>query len=484
MKLHHIFGQFLFLTAALFLTSSAVDVEKIMSSMTLREKIGQLAQYDISAFWDSTSKSINWEKVATWQRKYHFGSMLNSVFSGGSIDGKTGWNASEWRMFMHQLQEVTESSQKNTTKVPLIFGIDSIHGGTFIYGSTLFPQAINLAATFNRTHAYIQGAITGKDTRAAAIPWIFAPVLGLALTPAWARFPETFGEDPYLAAEMGASVIRGIQTVVQDGGTPRQAAACMKHFIAYSDPVNGHDRSPVMLPDRVLQQLYRPSFQAAIDAGVMTAMESYNEVGGIPMVSSKDYLQTLLRSPWRMNFTGMMVTDYQEILNLNYWHYVAASERDALELVLTDTSIDMSMIPFNENFVDQLEELVKLEKVPESRIDASVRRVLELKNDLGLFESFVPDIIDPLVDSVGSDSDWAASLQSARDSITLLKNNQNILPLSKTSTVFLTGPTCDSLVSQSGGWTFHWQGASSNEEFTKGSTVKSSLYSLIGQQVE
>jgi beta-glucosidase len=174
------------------------------------------------------------------------------------------------------------------------------------------------------------------------------------------------------------------------------------------------------------------------------------------MVSSSEYLQRLLRSPWRMNFTGMMVTDYQEILNLNYWHKVAASELNAVQLALADTSIDMSMIPFSESFIEQVEQLVASGAIPESRIDASARRILQLKNTLGLFESPVPGISDPLVETVGNASDWEASLQAARESMTLLKNKQNFLPLTQTTNIFLTGPTCDSLVSQTGGWTFHW----------------------------
>lgn len=278
---------------------------------------------------------------------------------------------------------------------------------------------------------------------------------------------------------MGASAIRGMQDIKDDGGVPKRVAACMKHFIAYSDPVNGHDRSPVLLPDRILQQIYRPSFQAAIDAGVLTAMESYQEVGGVPMVSSSKYLRTLLRSSWNMNFQGMMVTDYHEIENLNTWHKVSASEEDATILSISETSIDMSMIPLDVTFIDYLENAVISNKIPESRIDESARRILELKNTLGMFDDPIPSLQDPLVATVGQDADWLASLDSARESMTLLKNSNGVLPLVSTQSVFLTGPSADSLVGQTGGWTFHWQGASSNADFSEGVTVKQAFAAKI-----
>ena len=199
-------------------------------------------------------------------------------------------------------------------------------------GAALFPQQLALAATFEPEFARTCGKITSKDTRVAAIPWLFSPVLGTALNPLWSRFYETFGEDPYLISIMGAALIEGYQYDAEDGGLPARAAACMKHFIAYSDPVNGHDRSPVELAHRMVKELYGQQFKAAVDAGVMTAMESYQEVGGVPMVSSRDYLKKLLRV--EMNFTGFMVTDYMEIENLHTWHMVSSSQKVLCRLVL------------------------------------------------------------------------------------------------------------------------------------------------------
>lgn len=209
-------------------------------------------------------------------------------------------------------------------------------------------------------------------------------------------------------------------------------------------------------------------------------MEGYHEIGGIPVASSKTYLQDLIRE--EMGFKGMLVTDYREILNLYEFHQVASSSIDAVELSLTETSIDMSMVPQDTSFYENTLELVKNGKIPVSRIDESAKRVLELKNALGLFDDPIPPLTDPLVDTVGQDSDWELSLNTARESITLLKNENSLLPFSNQDgvSIFVTGPTCDSLVRQTGGWSLHWQGGQADTEFTNGVTVKQGLEQLYG----
>lgn len=186
---------------------------------------------------------------------------MDSPFSGGPAGGVPGWTAQEWRDVIINIQTIASKYNKN---IPIIYGIDSIHGATYVYGATLFPQQIGQAATFNPELAFQAGRVTAKDTRAAGFPWAFSPVLGLALHPAWARFYETYGEDPYLASIMGGQLISGLQAVEDDGGIPTRLAACMKHYIGYSFPENGHDRAPVQLSDRVLKQLYIPAFQGSI----------------------------------------------------------------------------------------------------------------------------------------------------------------------------------------------------------------------------
>lgn len=443
--------------------SSAADVEGILAKMSLEAKVGQMTQIDISYFMSKTDPlQIDLDLLKDYIQRYEIGSILNSPFSGGPVNGQTGFTAEEWRTILNAITEY--SSTLTTGKIPIMYGIDSIHGATYVKDAVLFPQAINIAATFDTNMSYVAGLITSKDTRAAGIPWIFSPVLGLGLQPLWARFPETFGEDPYLAATMGAKIIEGLQydwnqeypASDTTTGLPRRTAACMKHFIAYSMPEDGHDRSAVQLPDRYLRQLYIPSFQAAIDAGVLTAMESYQEVGGVPMVSSKDYLTTLLRK--EMNFTGFMVTDYAEIENLHTWHLVSDTVRNAVTLAMQETTIDMSMVPTDTTFYDSVLQLVKTGVIPQSRVDDSVRRILHVKNELGMLDQPVIPVQDPLTATVGRAADREASLAAARASITLVKNREKALPIKSYSRVLLTGPTANSTISQTGGWSLHWQG--------------------------
>lgn len=249
-------------------------------------------------------------------------------------------------------------------------------------GAVLFPQQIALAATFNPKLAGEAGRIAARDSRAAAVPWLFSPILGLATQPLWPRVYETFGEDPHLASEMGAALIKGIQSSQEwggnaDDGEPLRAAACMKHFVGYSHPTSGHDRSPSRIPEQELLEVYLPPFQAAVKAGVSSAMESYNELNGTPVASSRRYLIDVLRG--RLGFLGMLVTDYAEIMNLEFHHGVSGGAEQSVQMAMEDTSIDMSMVPLDASFAEILVGLVRGGQVSRTRIERSVRRILALK---------------------------------------------------------------------------------------------------------
>lgn len=435
----------------------SVNVDDLLATMTLEEKIGQMTQIDIAVFVNASIPGlINYTMVEEWIIKYKLGSILNSPFSfGPTEDGKVSWTPSEWREVIHNIQTISQKYATTEAAVPIMYGIDSIHGASYVYEATLFPQQLSTAATFNTSRSYDAGRVTAQDTLAAGIPWLFSPVLGLALNPLWARFYETFGEDPYLAARMGEALVRGLQADEgYEASVPPRAAACMKHFIAYSSPSTGHDRAPVELPDRVLKELFLPSFQAAIDAGVMTAMEAYHEVGGIPMVSSYAYLSKLLR--YDMKFEGLLVTDYKEILNLNGFHMTAATETDAVLQSISETTIDMSMVPLDNSFFESMLSLVQSGQIDMQRIDDSVRRILQVKSAVGLLDSPVLPLDSPLLELVGNAGDWEKALDSARESITLVKNDQSMLPIEPASlnagdVIFVTGPTANSLVRQTGG---------------------------------
>lgn len=248
-------------------------------------------------------------------------------------------------------------------------------------GAVIFPQQIALAATFNPALVAEAGRVAARDSRAAAVPWLFAPILGLATNPLWPRVYETFGEDPFLASRMGSALVGGIQASEWGGnvddGEPLRAAACMKHFVGYSHPTSGHDRSPSRIPEQELLEMYLPPFQAAVDAGVSSAMESYNELNGVPVASSRRYLVDILRG--QLGFLGMLVTDYEEIVNLERRHQVSGGGDESVYLAMEDTSIDMSMVPTDASFSTSLLGLVRDGRVSENRIERSVRRILALK---------------------------------------------------------------------------------------------------------
>lgn len=356
----------------------------------------------------------------------------------------------------------------------MIFGLDSVHGAIYVKGATIFPHQINAAASFNVDATKEFGRITAKDTKAAGIPWLFAPILGIAVQPGWSRVMETFGEDPYLAGQLGAATVRGMQGGETGDGpmsSPQAAAACAKHFIGYSNSENGHDRAPTVIPDRHLLEYFVPSFQAAFDAGVATVMNAYTEINGETMATSHKYLTELLRDV--MGFSGMMVTDWGEIKNQFGFHHTAASEKEATKLAMTRTSIDMSMVPASPNVVEygqDLRDMLADGTVREQHITVAAGRVLQLKKDLGLFDDPHLESALQLIDTVGQEADRLVAKEIAKESLVLLKNDpidgdgQLALPLRPSQKVFLTGPHSNSRRLLCGGWTLHWQGPVDDSE--------------------
>lgn len=471
----------LLLTAIMGSVGSAMGVtpsprvKKILNELTLEEKVGQMTQLNIDLLMDGVTK-INPDKVRNYARNYKIGSFLNSPTAnvGNCL------NSTEWVHIITTIQQIFEEEGV----LPVLYGIDSVHGANYIYHATIFPQQINAGASFNRELTEQMGAITAKDTRVVGIPWTFAPILDLATNPRFPRVYESFGEDPYTCGELGAALIKGYQGYPANLSNPTKVAACMKHFIGYGNPRSGNDRSTSWIPDRELYQYYVPPFQAAIDAGVATAMESYNDINGEPVCGSKKYLRTLLRE--EMGFEGMLVTDWHEILDLYSFHRVANSTKEATRITMDRTSVDMSMVPSDVSFYDDMLALVREGRIPEERLDESVERILILKEELGLLDNPYPDPENPLLDSLGSAEDRNMALDLARESITLLKNGKDILPLSveQYSRILVTGPSADSLRYQSGGWTINWQGASDESYFPFGTTVLEGIQSIADMQVD
>jgi beta-glucosidase len=432
---------------------------KTVAEMSLEEKIAQMAQIDINMMIrddGSGGKELDPDAVEEWIGRKGVGSVLN-VVSGGF------WTAKQYRQAVIDIQKVA----KQYHRPPVIWGIDTVHGANYIRGAVVTPQAINLAATFNRTAAYHAGKLGSRDTRAGGMSWLFSPLLGLSLESRWGRVYETFGEDPHLVGEMASAMIHGIQEPT-GVGIPSRAAACGKHFVGYSQSHNGHDRSPSAIPRRHLYQYYVPPWITAISkAKVMTIMESYVEYDGVPNVANHEALVYLLRN--RLGFKGMLVTDYREIKNLEEWHHVAKDYKDAVQKTLSQGSVDMNMVPADyDEFQKGIQEGIVSHILTEDRITVSADRIIKLKQDLGMYDEEVT-MDDDNLPLVGTDVDDV--YETVVQSIVLAKNNNATLPLNITKggktdkiKVLVTGPTSSSRIYPTGGWTGEWQGVPIEDE--------------------
>jgi beta-glucosidase len=421
-------------------------VEALLARMTLEEKVGQMTQLEIGMICDGSDQNlkINPAKLEKALVKYGVGSILNVSGEALSID--------KWHELIGQIQE---GAKKSRLKIPVIYGIDSVHGFNYAKGSTLFPQEQGMAATWNPELILRAAEITAMETRASGIPWNFSPVLDLGRNPLWPRLYETFGEDPYLAKVMGVAMIRGYEG--KNIAANDRVASCLKHYMGYSAPLTGRDRTPAWIPELYLREYYLPMFQAAVAAGAHSVMVNSGEINGVPVHASRYLLTDVLRT--ELGFRGLVVSDWEDIRKMVTQHGVAANEKEATRIAI-NAGIDMSMVPSSYSFSDLLIALVKENAVPMTRINEAVRRILRLKFELGLFESPVPDAA--LKSKFGLETSRAVSLQAARESITLLKNTDNLLPLAKGRKVLVTGPAADSLLPLNNGWTYTWQGTKEN----------------------
>jgi len=422
--------------------SQKLRVEALLARMTLEEKIGQMTNLVINTITTGKDQDIRIDpaKLEKAILKYGVGSFQNV--------NNQALPAEKWREIIGQIQE---TSQKTRLRIPNIYGIDSIHGANYVRGSTLFPQEIGMAATWNPVLMQRAAEIAAAETRAAGIPWSFSPVLDVGRQPLWPRLWETFGEDTYLTQVMGVAFVRGLEG--DDISSPTHVAACLKHYVGYSFPLSGRDRTPAWIPENYLREYFLPSFAAAVRAGAHTIMVNSAEVNGVPGHINRHLLTDVLHG--ELGFQGFVVTDYEDVKKLVSQWRVAADEKEATRLAIM-AGIDMNMTPHDFSFNENLLALVKEGKVPMSRIDEAVRRILRVKFELGLFEKPMPDA--SLVSKIGTDESRQVALQAARESMTLLKNTKNLLPLSKDSKVLVTGPTANSLLSLNNGWTYVWQG--------------------------
>jgi beta-glucosidase len=446
------------------LKDRSAEIEALLKKMTIEEKVGQMTQLEIGQVTSGGDSNIQIDPVKLEKAivQYKVGSILN--VNGHALPVEKWWEI---------IGAIQAASAKTRLKIPNIYGIDSIHGANYVKGATLFPQEIGMAATWNPLLMQKATEITAMETRAAAIPWSFSPVLDAGRQPLWARFWETFGEDSYLIKVMGASFIRGLEG--DDVSSDKHVAASLKHYVGYGFPFSGRDRTTALIPENVLREYHLPQFKAAVDAGARTVMVNSAEINGVPGHINKYLLTDVLKNEFK--FDGFIVSDWEDIKKLVTTWKVAKDEKEATMLAI-NAGIDMSMVPYSLSFVDILLELVKEKKVPMTRIDDAVRRILRVKFELGLFENPMPN---PAVKSNFGKPEYAqVSLEAARESLVLLKNDKNILPLAKNKKVLVTGPTADSLISLNNGWTWVWQGSEKSLYPKDKMTIQEAIKDKIG----
>ena len=419
-------------------------IEALIKQMTVKEKIGQMTQLNLDVvgvggiYTLVEPHRIDSAKLHKAIVEYSVGSILNC--------GGHAYPREQWLEIIGTIQRFAMT--KSRLKIPVIYGIDAIHGANYVSYSTLFPQPLAQAATFDRSLVEQGAAITAYETRAAGMPWNFSPVLDVARNPLWSRVFETYGEEPLVCSELGAAAIKGYQN------SSAPVAACMKHFLGYSGMRTGKDRTPALIPNITLREIYLPPFQKAIQEGALTVMINSGEINGVPVHADKTILIDLLRN--ELKFEGLAVTDWEDVIKLHMNHRVAASLKEATYLAI-DAGIDMVMVPNDYNFSDLLLELVNEGRISEERLNISVRRILKVKQKLGLLDnSLVPTVKD--YPDFASAKHKEAARKTAEAAITLLENRNNVLPLNKSARVFVTGPAANSMSMLNGAWSRTWQG--------------------------
>ncbi len=448
-------------------------IDAIVKNMTVAEKAGQMTQIDLGVV--SVGEICQIEqphrldeaKLKKAIQDYKVGSILNCGCGTGTLE------IAKWREFITKIQE---EAAKTRSKIPVLYGVDAVHGVNYTVGGTLFPQQLGQAATWNPELVEKAAQVTAYECRASFIPWNFSPILDIARQPLWSRFFETYGEDSYLAKTIGKATIQGYQG--KDLSSPYSVAACGKHFLGYSVPLSGKDRTPAYLSPRDIREYFVPTFDEAIKAGLKSVMINSGEISGSPVTADYDILTTLLRN--ELHFEGIAVTDWGDIEYLHTRHLVAATMRDAVKMAIM-AGIDMSMVPNNFEFTDLLIDLVKKGEIPESRLDLSVKRILKVKMELGLFENPIPKAEQ--YPDFGSAKFAELSYQAASESVTLLKNDKQTLPIAANKKVLICGAAAHSMNLLNGAWTHTWQGTDTTFNTKGKKTIQQALSARLGSNL-
>lgn len=455
-------------------TKSSADidaqVEKLLSQMSIEEKVGQMTQVTLDVISVTSNgvvaepQQIDTAKLREAVIGHHVGSILNVT--------RHCFSREHWYGIISAIQDM---AMKTPHKIPVLYGIDAIHGNNYAEKSILFPQQIAMAATWNPALVEQAASITAYETRAAAIPWNFSPVLDIGRKASWPRLWETFGEDVYLVNQMTRAMIKGYEGDNIAG--KYKVASCMKHYMGYGFPLSGKDRTPAWIPDNYLREYFLPPFAEAIKAGAHTIMINSGEINGVPVHASHYLLTEVLRD--ELGFEGLAVSDFEDIIRLHTLHHVASTPKEAVKMAVM-AGVDMSMVPYNYSFYDLLLDLVKEGEVPESRINEAVRRILKLKFELGLFEHpYYPAEDYP---DFGSEKHRLASLETARECITLLKNDNHVLPLPKNARVLVTGFAANTMARLNGGWSRSWLGNDADTFDSDKMTILEAIQEKIGEK--
>ncbi|GAA1822408.1 beta-glucosidase [Planosporangium flavigriseum] len=421
-------------------------VQDLVRRMTLDEKVGQLEQIAVNRLLGD----CNWSGGAfneTCMKQVLADAHTGSILSGGGM-GPQSNTPKDWAVMINTIQKY--AMEHSRLRIPIVYGVDAVHGHNNVLGATLFPHQIGLGAAWDPALVGAAAESTQRAVAATGVTWNFAPVADLARDQRWGRYYETYSEDPLLAGESAASAVRGLQ----NSASGRKVAASVKHFAGYSEPANGHDRVPADLSMRYLQDTILPSYKAAVDAGALTVMVNSGAINGVPVHASRYLLTDVLRNQWR--FQGVVISDWNDVLSLQTAYHIVGDYPSAIAAAV-NAGVDMAMVPPDDRrFHASAVDAVKRGLISQRRLDEAVGRVLRLKFTLGLFEHPYVDPDKANAAVLGTDSDLAR--KAATESLVLLRNSGGVLPLAAGKRVLVTGPSADSMPNQTGGWTIGWQG--------------------------
>ncbi len=445
------------------------QVEQTLKKLTLEEKIGQMMELVTDLFGANDKNGVFYideHKTDSILSRYKIGSILNAPNTCAPT-------AKQWEKYISQIQKIS----MKRIGIPCVFGLDQNHGSTYTQGGTLFPQNINVAASFNREIARRSAEATAYETRAVSIPWTYSPTVDLGRDARWPRIWENFGEDCYLSSEMGKAMVYGFQGEDPNNIDQYHIATSMKHFMGYGVPWTGKDRTPAYISPADLREKHFAPFLAGLQAGALTVMVNSASVNGMPMHANKDILTGWLKE--ETGWDGVLITDWADINNLYTREMVAKDKKDALRIAI-NAGIDMIMEPYSCDACGYLVELVKEGKIPMSRIDDACRRVLRMKYRLDLFKNPTQKLKN--YPKFGGEEFAKLALEGATESMVLLKNEGNILPLQHGKKILLTGPNANQMRCLDGGWSYTWQGHRADEFAGKYNTIYEAFCNEYGKE--